>query len=50
MSEARYTADIERPGMLHGRLVHAGPPSTIADELAGAYLGGDFHEHTGESR
>jgi branched-chain amino acid transport system ATP-binding protein len=36
--------------MLHGRLVHSGPPSSIADELAGAYLGGDFHEHTGESR
>jgi branched-chain amino acid transport system ATP-binding protein len=36
--------------MLHGRLVHSGPPSTIADELAGAYLGGELHEHTGESR
>jgi branched-chain amino acid transport system ATP-binding protein len=36
--------------MLHGRLVHSGPPSTIADELADAYLGGEFHEHTGEAR
>jgi branched-chain amino acid transport system ATP-binding protein len=29
--------------MLHGRLLHSGPPSLIADELAGAYLGGDHH-------
>jgi len=27
--------------MLHGRLMHSGPPSSIADELAGAYLGGE---------
>jgi branched-chain amino acid transport system ATP-binding protein len=27
--------------MLHGRLVHTGPPATIADELADAYLGAD---------
>ena len=27
--------------MLHGRLVHTGPPATIADELSDAYLGAD---------
>jgi branched-chain amino acid transport system ATP-binding protein len=27
--------------MLHGRLVHAGPPATIAGELSDAYLGAD---------
>jgi branched-chain amino acid transport system ATP-binding protein len=36
--------------MLHGRLVHSGPPSTIADELADAYLGGEVHEHSGDGR
>ena len=29
--------------MLHGRIVHSGPPSFIADELADAYLGTDHH-------
>ena len=27
--------------MLHGRLLHTGPPATIAGELADAYLGAD---------
>ena len=27
--------------MLHGRLLHTGPPASIADELADAYLGAD---------
>jgi branched-chain amino acid transport system ATP-binding protein len=36
--------------MLHGRLVHAGPPGFIADELADAYLGGDhLHLHGANS-
>ncbi len=35
--------------MLHGRLVHAGPPGSIASELAHAYLGGDHQNlHAGE--
>jgi branched-chain amino acid transport system ATP-binding protein len=29
--------------MLHGRVVHSGPPSRIADELAEAYLGSEHH-------
>jgi branched-chain amino acid transport system ATP-binding protein len=35
--------------MLHGRLLHTGSPSFIADELTDAYLGTDHHEH-GDSR
>jgi branched-chain amino acid transport system ATP-binding protein len=30
--------------MLHGHILHSGPPSFIADELADAYLGADHHE------
>jgi branched-chain amino acid transport system ATP-binding protein len=36
--------------MLHGRLVHSGSPGSIAAELAGAYLGADHHDQTGEPR
>jgi len=35
--------------MLHGRLAHVGPPGSVANELADAYLGGDHqHLHAGE--
>ena len=27
--------------MLHGRLLHTGPPASIAEELSDAYLGAD---------
>ena len=33
--------------MLHGRMLHSGPPAFIADELAGAYLGGEPASHLG---
>jgi branched-chain amino acid transport system ATP-binding protein len=29
--------------MLHGRILHTGPPTFIADELADAYLGTEQH-------
>jgi branched-chain amino acid transport system ATP-binding protein len=35
--------------MLHGRLLHTGPPSSIADELADAYLGSEHGSHPAES-
>jgi branched-chain amino acid transport system ATP-binding protein len=35
--------------MLHGRLLHSGPPERIASELADAYLGSDHqHLHAGD--
>jgi branched-chain amino acid transport system ATP-binding protein len=30
--------------MLHGHILHSGPPGFIADELADAYLGADHHQ------
>jgi branched-chain amino acid transport system ATP-binding protein len=36
--------------MLHGRLVHSGAPTSIAEDLAGAYLGGDHYDQTGDPR
>jgi len=34
--------------MLHGRLLHTGPPASIAGELADAYLGSDHAAHEAE--